>query len=419
MRGDRTKLRVDLRPEAELLLCCARTSIDLERVERIKALLKKELDWLYLIRMMLAHGMLPLLYKGLKQAGPEAISSSTMDQLKRQYEASRKRNASMAEELVSILTLFERHDIIAIPFKGAALAAYAYGDLSLRQYADLDILVKKSDVFKAMDLLASRSYRPHFHLTAAEQETYLQTGCEFVFINPDGKIGIELHWRITPRYFYFPLRMNRLWDDLDEVALAGKTVRALPAEELLLILCVHGSKHQWERLNWICDVAELIRTHPELDWEKVVGQADSLGVRRMLSVGLLLASHLLGATLPEKVSQRIESDPVIEKLAASVGKRLFRDPDGPRETSDIPIGKEDLAISLIHFHLRLRERLLDRMRYCLHIGSLTITPTKKDRAFLQLPAFLSFLYYLLRPFRLAGEYGFSPFMKTLIHILGK
>jgi hypothetical protein len=139
----------------------------------------------------------------------------------------------------------------------------------------------------------------------------------------------------------------------------------------------------------------------------------------MLSVGLYLASGLLGATLPEKVLQRIQSDPVIEKLATSVCKRLFCDPDGPRDISEIPVGMEDLPISLIHFHLRSRERLQDRIRYCLYFASLTMTPTKKDRAFLRLPAFLSFLYYLLRPFRLAGEYGFSPFMKTLMHMLGK
>ena len=409
----------DLRPEAELLLCCARTSIESERVERIKALLKKEIDWLYLIRMMLAHGMLPLAYKWLKIACPEAIPAATMDQLRRQYEISAKRNAFMAEELVKVLTLFDRHGIIAIPFKGAALAAYAYGDLSLRQYADLDILVKESDVFRARDLLVSRSYKPHFQLTAAEQEGYLKSGCEFVFINPESKMGIELHWRITPRYFYFPVRMDRLWEHLYEVSLAGRMVPALPAEELLLILCAHGSKHHWERLNWICDIAELVRTHPGLDWEYVAQQADALGARRMLSVGLFLASYLLGATLPEKVSQRIQADSAIEKLAASVRKQLFRDPDGPREISDTPVGKEGFPIGLIHFHLMCRERLLDRIRYCLYIGSLTVTPTKKDHAFLRLPAFLSFLYYLLRPLRLAGEYGVSPFMKTLMHMLGK
>src|SRR3712207_8653927 len=38
----------------------------------------------------------------------------------------------------------------------------------------------------------------------------------------------------------------------------------------LLILCVHGTKHIWGRLSWICDVAELLRTQPDMDWEYVL-----------------------------------------------------------------------------------------------------------------------------------------------------
>ncbi|HEX8184539.1 MAG TPA: nucleotidyltransferase family protein [Blastocatellia bacterium] len=408
-----------IRPEVELLLCCARTSIEPERIERIKSLLKEEIDWVYLIRMMLAHGMLPLLYKALKTACAEAVPASTLEQLRRQFEAIARRNAFMAEELIRILTLLKRHGIIAIPFKGPVLAALAYGDISLRQFADLDILVKKPEVFRARDLLISELYRPHSQLTASEQEARLQSNCEFAFISPDSKIAVELHWRITPKYFSFPMEMSRLWERLDYLPLAGRSVPTLRAEELLLILCVHGAKHRWQRLDWICDIAELVRTHAGVDWEYVVQQADRLGVQRMLLVGLLLANDLLGATLPDKVSRRIESDTVIEMLAGPVRKRLFHDVEASPEVSDRPVSKDALPLGLIHFHLRSRERLRDRIRYCLYFGNLAITPTKKDREFLRLPASLSLLYYLLRPVRLAGEYGLKPFMKTLMYMLGR
>ena len=36
-------------------------------------------------------------------------------------------------------------------------------------------------------------------------------------------------------------------------------VPALPDRELLLILCLHGTKHFWSSLGWLVDVAELIR----------------------------------------------------------------------------------------------------------------------------------------------------------------
>ena len=49
---------------------------------------------------------------------------------------------------------------------------------------------------------------------------------------------------------------------LEEVATAGTTFRTLPADVLLVALCVHGAKHVWERLGWIVDVAELIAAAP-------------------------------------------------------------------------------------------------------------------------------------------------------------
>jgi hypothetical protein len=39
------------------------------------------------------------------------------------------------------------------------------------------------------------------------------------------------------------------------------------------------------------------------------------------------------------------------------------------------------------------------------------TPSIKDQAFLPLPEQLNFLYYLIRPVRLAVEYGIHPLLK--------
>jgi hypothetical protein len=61
------------------------------------------------------------------------------------------------------------------------------------------------------------------------------------------------------------------------------------------------------------------------------------------------------------------------------------------------------------FHLKARERISDKIRYCL---LLTLLPTAEDWALLPLPAALAFIYSLLRPFRLAGTYS-SGLLKHL------
>jgi len=56
----------------ELLLCCARTSVEAEQAEHLKILLKETLDWQYLMRMADIHGVVPLLYRSLHGCRPSS-----------------------------------------------------------------------------------------------------------------------------------------------------------------------------------------------------------------------------------------------------------------------------------------------------------------------------------------------------------
>jgi len=134
---------------------------------------------------------------------------------------------------------------------------------------------------------------------------------------------VELHWGVIERHFSFPLDPKWLWGRLERVSLGGAAVLTLWPEDLLLILCIHGSKHLWERLSGICDVAELIRGGREMDWERITEQAAALGGERMFFLGHYLASDLLGAALPEEVLQKAKADLMAKILAREVHERLF------------------------------------------------------------------------------------------------
>jgi hypothetical protein len=225
----------------------------------------------------------------------------------------------------------------------------------------------------------------------SQEADYIQSQWEVILKrNNDGMI-VELNWGIAPLFFSFPLAPGVLWKRLRSVPFAGSPVLQLAPEHLLLVLCAHGTKHLWGRLSWICDISELIRAHPELDWREIMRHARSLGAERMLFLGLFLAGHLLGANIPEEVSQRMKSDRRVKSLAAQVMNWLLQESEPPSET---------LSGSL--FHLRSRERLQDKIQYCLHFA---ITPTFGDWSLLPLPSHLSFVYYLLRPLRLVEKQG--------------
>jgi hypothetical protein len=390
------------RPEIELLLCCARSSRDPETADRIGALLEEKMDWEYLLRKAGEHGMRPLLYWHLDAARPELVPEAILEQLRNHFRANNMHNLSLTAELLRLLEAFKARELSAVPFKGPVLSASAYGNLALREFVDLDILVRKRDIPEARESLLSIGYRQLTRLlTDAQEAAFLESRREYVFARTDGAV-VELHWAVAPRLHSFSLDTGRLWERLGEISLGGNTLLTLSPEDSLLILCMHGSKHLWHRLAWVCDVAELIRaSEAEMDWEWLMGQASASGGERMLLLGLFLANDLLGAPLPKGILRRAQTDPAVKTLAARVRELLFQDVDEIRGALEGPLGEFSFNPRFIAFRVKMRERLRDKVRYLIHA---ILVPPVEERNFLPLPRFFAPFYYVLWPIRRAWKY---------------
>jgi len=362
-----------------------------ESAERIKGLLQKDINWVYLSQLALRHGVLPLLYRNLKAAQPDVVPREFMDQLQKYFLVNAGRNIFLTEELRNLLDLFEAHGIPGIPYKGPALADSAYGDITLRQFNDLDILVQKQDVVRAKNIMVSQGYRPNFQITDGTAEPYIKSQNELSFTRHDGRAIVELQWEIVPRYFSVSIPCEYLWNGEHPSSKSGLSFRAISPEVELIILCVHGTKERWTRLLWVCDLAEFIRVNQKLDWERIIELSRALGSLRMLFLGMFLAKSLLDASVPEKVMQQVEVDPMVRRMAKQVRKQLFQSTNG---SSGI------LKKSM--FYLKARERMRDQIQYCLRLAA---TTTPGDWTLLQLPKTFFPLYYLIRPIRLTAKYG--------------
>jgi hypothetical protein len=341
--------------------------------------------------------MAPLLYWHLDATSPEAVPENALDRLRSHFRSNSLRNLFLAGELLRILNVFEAHGIPAVPYKGPSLAVSVYGDLALREFCDLDILVHRHDVPQAKEALASMGYQARYRLTGAQEAAFLRSQCEHPFMREDGKSIVELHWGVAEKHF-FSLDTECLWGRLDRIPLGGGTVLNLSPEDMLLILCVHGCRHAWERLGWVCDVAELVRVCQDMEWEWVMARASALGGERMLLLGLSLASDLLEAALPEKVSQRLRGEPIVKTLAIGICEQLFRETDIPGGFLE---GYEG-APAFHTLHVKLKERLRDKIRYFVLKA---VTLRGEDWDLLPLPRFLFPFYYVVRPIRLIGKYG--------------
>jgi len=272
------------------------------------------------------HGVVPLLYRSLNTIRPAGVPSSVMEQLRNQAQGIAGRNVLLATELLALLDLMQASDVLAMPYKGPALACQVYGDLRLRSFIDLDILVRRIDIPKVRNLLVEIGYQPKLKMTAGKERAILRSECDEVFTGSDGRV-LEIHWAITPPFFSFPLQTEDLFARATTVELLGKKVLAPAPEDLLLILSVNGAKDMWNRLEFICRIAELLHHYPEIDWQNTFVRARKLGADRMLLLGLFLAHHLLGASLPADVLERVQRTRILWSMGNQVCERLFSRPE--------------------------------------------------------------------------------------------
>jgi hypothetical protein len=345
------------RPEIELLLCCARTQPSSEISQQIQNLVQQSINWDFLLQTAARHGVLPLLYQNIKTLCPEAVPKPVLSELRNFFHTNAVHNLFLTQELLKIIKLFQDNDIPAIPFKGPVLAASVYGNLFLRQFGDLDIWVDSKEFLKAIDFLQTQGYRrfssQEWIRKLALYKLYLEYNINECPLNRfDNQVSLDIHKSITSQsFFLFQLDFEHVWKRHEPISLFDTEVPNLYPEDLLLILCVHGSKHGWEKLGWICDVAEFVLVHQEMEWTLLIEQTKKLGCERMLLMGLTLANNLLGTPLPEPINQSIKADPKIKPLAMQVCQGLFHD----SFIFD--------ASSKFSYYFRMMERPQDKLRY--------------------------------------------------------
>lgn len=388
--------------EDELLLRLSRTSMDVVAAERAQVLMRSGVDWDKLLRRAVQHRVAPLLYPNLAATFPEALPPATLGQWREHVEANAARNLLLVSHLIHVLELFQAHRLPVVPFKGPVLAALVYNGLERRTCGDLDILVAKQDAVRARDILIAHGYEPKEPSGGPWDAAYLRYAYESSLVHADDGVCVDLHWRLTGNAFPFPLRPERIWPRLQPVTLLGTTIHTLQADDLLLYLCVHGAKHFWRHLGWLCDVAELIKRQPQVVSESLIARARMLGSERVLYLGLVLAHCFLDAPLPHAFLQQAQRDSRVAALADEIGQGVF-------DWTQPPLTRmEELS-----FKFKMRERFRDRGRQALHWLVHMLRPNKLDRALIALPIAYAGLYYWLRPIRLIRVYGMQPLRQIL------
>lgn len=369
---------------------CARAQAPDREASRIRGIAEGRPDWSAVLAAAGDHSVVPLVCKRLLELAGEALPSDWRERFRQEFVSNAHRNLLLTAELVRVLRAFERNGLQAVPFKGPVLAQQAYGDLALRQFTDLDIVLPHSQVAEAHRTLETLDYRSE---SAGGALAAGRIPGQYAYRNPTGSVLIELHTEKTMRYLPVPLDWKALGSRLEAVSVGGQPLRTFSAEDTMMLLCVHGTKHFWTRLGWICDIAQFIQAARGIDWERAESLARKMRCHRTWLLGLALANEALAAPLPEGVARQIRNDVRVVTLARRVQEHFLMSGE-----SGISAGER------VRFRGSSQDTLATGLR---QLSIFATRPTDEDWESHSLPRWASPLYAILRPLRILRHYGFG------------
>ncbi len=380
-------------PEKQLFAYCAHSQPDPSLKQKIAELLERNLDWEYILDQAEENSITPLVSRQLHGIATGGMPASAADRLKNASRANTIRCLFLSAELIKILDLFRSHGIQVIPYKGPVLAVQAYDDVTLREFEDLDIILRQSDLPKAHEVMLGLGYRPKYDWILSPGAAASTVPGEYNYLDEERRVMVELHTELTLRHFPRAPDLDELSRRLVSVKLNEREVQTFSVEDGLAILCIHGAKDFWERFSWIADISELIRRYPNLNWDLTIQRAKSLNAERMLHVGLALAAGLLDAPVSSEIRRRVQADQVATDVASEIANRLmslnYRSLDAPGR---------------FNFRRRMVPGTFEGWRYAMR---LSVVPAEEDWQMMRLPGPLAPLYIALRPLRLLRKYGWA------------
>ena len=339
----------ELPREIQVVICCSRLKFGHHEKNKVEKLLREKIDWGFLIETADQHRVLPIVYKNLTENFTGVIPRTTFDVLRFWYHNNAIHNKMLLRELSNLANKFKELDIPAIFFKGPISALTIYGDISLRQFNDLDVLVKEEDYHRVQKHLVKMGYRK-----------VIDWEYESGYRHEERGINIDLHRKFDEYRLYSNFDFYHLYDCLEPLKIQGKNISILPIEDTLINLCINFSKDLFinkTKLSQLSDLVNLIDKHRKLNWAKVLERASQLGTERILFLCLSLTHQMYGRHLPAVVVHKINTQRRIKLLLPEVLGKMINLLSGNSRFLEYDGGY--VADKMLY--LQLKERLIDRL----------------------------------------------------------
>ena len=350
-----------------VILCCAHYQFAAGEPSDIRRAVGGDVNWSYLSKLATTQGVEPLVYQTLQETSADLLPPDVKTDIRKYQRSIKIRNAFIIRELGRVLQLLEREGIPALVLKGPVLAKVAYGDVNLRRYVDIDVLIPPEHLVAAESTLLRNDYTLFdkvSRLGPYRRALYHYLSQQRAFRRGNGTFNIDLHTHIMPPGMPYTVPFSELWERSEQMAFGSDVhARHFTVEDILLVLCFHGAKNQWSALKHVYDVAALIAS-VELDWHTVTERARRVRAERMLGLGLLLVQRMVGSPIPSRVLRVLDLPDALRAAASRLEARMKN-----RESN------QQVSLSYgerVKLYLLLQDTVVNKCRYVLYSAARNI-----------------------------------------------
>lgn len=293
------------------------TSSGLLQAARVAAILQgrwveiDESEWPEILAVARAHRVEQLVFMALERGTcPRSAPPPELAQLAGRYLLTAAGNKKIFADLRDALQVLEEAGVQVVVLKGAALAETVYGDPGLRPMVDVDLLVRREHVERAVSALLAAGFRragppelrPGFDRDFRVEIEMVSAGAQ--------PVGVEIHWHLTgPLFVCRRVNYPGLWSRVVPASVASRSTLVLGPEDWVLHLVAHACyKHRQLSLLDLCDLDRLIRFFGErLDWELLLALGEERRWLPAFAMAIEWACRLLETPVPEFVVTRARS----------------------------------------------------------------------------------------------------------------
>ncbi|HEX7084826.1 MAG TPA: nucleotidyltransferase family protein [Vicinamibacterales bacterium] len=264
-----------------------------ENPEACGAMLQQESAWPALVEQARLHGFTGLLAgagAGLRQGPPPDILRA----LELHRAVSRAWYVHQWRTLEEILAAFAAGSVRAAVLKGPWLAHRLYPEPSDRHAVDLDVLIARADLDRALGILTAAGW----HSGDGPAARYARRHHHHVQVTRDGSPPLELHFRARAGFGTIVESEPLLARASAARTPAGHQVLTLAPEDEFVYLALHAAGHAFARLIWLYDLKLLLRANPGFDWVLAATRAGQIGAGAPVAFACRLLRERLGLTIP-------------------------------------------------------------------------------------------------------------------------